>query len=130
MYRALTDDIEVRVEPSYLAERSEPESSRFFWAYVVEIANHKAIAVQLVSRHWIITDADGRREEVKGKGVVGEQPILAPGGTFRYVSGCPLTTPSGIMAGTYRMIDETGKGFDVAIPAFSLDSPTTRKVLN
>lgn len=130
MYSARTDDIEVKVEPSYLADRSEPASSRFFWAYAVEIANHMAVSVQLVSRHWIITDAQGRREEVKGQGVVGEQPILEPGGTFRYVSGCPLTTPSGFMAGSYRMIDETGRGFDVTIPTFSLDSPGQRKTLN
>ena len=116
MYKALTDDIEVRVEPSYLADRSEPASSRYFWAYAVEIANHKPVSVQLVSRHWVITDAAGRREEIRGQGVVGEQPILAPGTTFRYVSGCPLPTPSGIMAGTYRMVDETGRGFDVTIP--------------
>ena len=130
MYTALTEDIEVSVEPSYLADRSEPASSRYFWAYAVEIANHKAVSVQLVSRHWIITDGQGRREEVKGQGVVGEQPILEPGGTFRYVSGCPLTTSSGFMAGSYRMVDETGRGFDVTIPAFSLDSPEVRKTLN
>lgn len=130
MYSAQTDDIEVKVEPSYLADRSEPAHSRYFWAYSVEIANHKAISVQLVARHWVITDDRGRQEEVKGQGVVGEQPILEPGGTFRYVSGCPLTTPSGFMAGTYRMVDETGRGFDVTIPAFSLDSPQVRKTLN
>ena len=130
MYTATTDGIEVRVEPSYMADRSEPASSRYFWAYAVEIANHNAISVQLVARHWIITDADGRREVVRGQGVVGEQPVLEPGATFRYVSGCPLTTPSGIMAGSYRMVDETGRGFDVTIPAFSLDSPHARRVIN
>ena len=130
MYTAMSHDIEVRVEPSYLADRSEPENDRYFWAYAVEIANRKDVAVQLISRHWIITDGKGRREEVKGAGVVGEQPTLAPGAVFRYVSGCPLTTSSGIMAGSYRMVDEAGEGFDVTIPAFSLDCPSSPVTLN
>ena len=83
-----------------------------------------------MTRHWIITDGEGRREDVKGPGVVGEQPILRPGDAFRYTSGCPLATPSGIMVGTYRMVDEDGRSFDIEIPAFSLDSPFSRKVLN
>jgi ApaG protein len=130
MYAATTENIEVKVEPSYLAERSEPAASRYFWAYEIEIANKGAVSVQLLARHWIITDEAGRREDVRGAGVVGEQPVIAPGAAFHYVSGCPLTTPSGIMVGTYEMIDANGRRFDVAIPAFSLDSPRSKTVLN
>ena len=130
MYTALTREIRVTVLPDYLADRSEPARDRFFWSYAVEITNHGRSIVQLVARHWIITDAHGTREEVKGAGVVGEQPILRPGETFRYVSGCPLTTPSGIMTGSYRMVDENGQPFDVIIPPFSLDSPHAKRVLN
>ena len=130
MYKAVTHDIQVTVLPSYLADQSEPGENRYVWSYTIEIANLGEVSAQLVSRHWIITDGAGRREEVKGPGVVGEQPILRPGDAFRYTSGCPLTTPSGIMAGTYRMVDENGRSFDVEIPAFSLDSPFSRKVLN
>lgn len=130
MYKAVTQGIEVRVEPSYMADRSEPADSRYFWAYAVEISNGGDQTVRLLSRHWIITDGAGRREEVRGPGVVGEQPTLAPGETYRYVSGCPLATPSGFMAGSYGMVDEAGRRFDVAIPAFSLDAPDKPKVLN
>jgi ApaG protein len=130
MYKAVTHDIQVTVLPSYLADQSEPGENRYVWSYTIEIANLGVVSAQLVSRHWIITDGEGRREEVKGPGVVGEQPILRPGDAFRYTSGCPLTTPSGIMAGSYRMVDENGHSFDVEIPAFSLDSPFSRKVLN
>ena len=96
----------------------------------VEIANLGDRTVQLTHRHWRITDATGRREEVRGLGVVGEQPTLAPGETFHYASGCPLRTSSGVMVGSYRMVAEDGDVFDVDIPAFSLDSPQTRRVLN
>lgn len=130
MYRALTNGFQVTVLPAYLAEQSDPEESRYVWSYTIEIANLGAVTAQLMTRHWIITDAEGRREDVKGPGVVGEQPILRPGDAFRYTSGCPLTTPSGIMVGTYRMVDENGRAFDVEIPAFSLDLPFSRKVLN
>lgn len=130
MYKAVTNDIQVTVLPNYLADQSDPGESQYLWSYTIEIANLGATSAQLLSRHWIITDADGKREEVKGPGVVGEQPILRPGDAFRYTSGCPLSTPSGIMEGTYRMVDENGRSFDVAIPAFSLDSPFSRKVLN
>jgi ApaG protein len=130
MYRATTHAIEVHVQPSYLARRSEPANGRYLWAYAVEIANHGAVSVQLLTRHWIITDETGHREEVRGPGVIGEQPILGPGESFRYVSSCPLTTPSGIMAGTYQMIDENGHRFDVTIPTFSLDSPQSLGVPN
>lgn len=130
MYAAVTDDIQVTVLPQFVPERSDPAAERWFWAYTVEIANLGPRTVQLVSRHWQITDANGHTEEVRGAGVVGEQPILQPGKTFRYTSGCPLNTSSGIMAGTYRMVDEDGRAFDVTIPTFSLDSPSVRRVLN
>ena len=130
MYSLTTKDIEITVEPDYLPERSEPDEGRYFWAYTIEISNNGSRTAQLVSRHWLIVDANGRREEVRGAGVVGEQPILKPGETFRYTSGCPLTTPSGIMSGTYRMVDEEGRSFDVVIPTFSLDSPHMSRVVN
>ena len=130
MYSAVTEDIQVTVLPEFVPERSDAAADRWFWAYTVEIANLGRRTVQLVSRHWEITDANGRIEEVRGAGVVGEQPILQPGETFRYTSGCPLSTPSGIMAGSYRMVDEDGRSFDVTSPTFSLDSPAVRRVLN
>jgi ApaG protein len=130
MYSAISNNIKVTVRPRYLAERSEPDEDRYFWSYTIEIANDGDRTVQLTHRHWQITDANGRREEVRGPGVVGEQPKLKPGDAFSYTSGCPLRTPSGVMVGTYRMVDESGEAFDVAIPAFSLDSPHARRVLN
>jgi ApaG protein len=130
MYTAVTRDIQVTVLPEFVVERSDPEAGRFFWAYTIEIANLGRGTVQLVSRHWLITDGNGHREDVRGPGVVGEQPILNPGDTFRYTSGCPLTTPSGIMEGTYRMVDESGGSFDIEIPMFSLDSPFATRTLN
>lgn len=130
MYRAVTRNIQVTVLPEFLADRSDPSESQFVWAYTIEIANLGDIDVQLVSRHWRITDGEGRLDEVRGPGVVGEQPILKPGDSFRYTSGCPLRTPSGIMTGSYHMIDGNGAAFDIDIPAFSLDSPFARRVLN
>lgn len=130
MYTAVTQDIQVTVLPEFMPDRSEPDKSRYFWAYTVEIANLGHRVVQLIARHWIITDAEGRVEEVRGLGVVGEQPVLQPGESFRYTSGCPLATPSGIMAGSFQMSDESKTDFEVEIPAFSLDSPTDRRVLN
>jgi ApaG protein len=130
MYTAVSHQIKVTVRPKYLEEQSEPDESRYFWSYTIEIANVGDRIVQLTHRHWQITDANGRREEVRGPGVVGEQPKLKPGDAFSYTSGCPLKTPSGIMVGTYRMVDESGEAFDVAIPAFSLDSPHAKRMLN
>jgi ApaG protein len=130
MYTAVSHQIKVTVRPKYLEEQSEPDESRYFWSYTIEIANVGDRIVQLTHRHWQITDANGRREEVRGPGVVGEQPKLKPGDAFSYTSGCPLKTPSGIMVGTYRMVDESGTAFDVAIPAFSLDSPHVKRMLN
>ncbi len=130
MYEAVTQSIRVRVQPEYLEEESAPVDGRYVWAYTVDIINESTETVQLKTRHWRITDAAGRTEEVRGPGVVGETPVLEPGASFRYTSGCPLTTPSGIMVGSYQMTTEAGERFDVAIPAFSLDSPHGRRSVN
>jgi ApaG protein len=130
MYIAITNDIQVTALPDFLIERSDPAQDQYFWAYTIEIANLGRTRVQLVSRHWVIIDANGRREEVRGPGVVGEQPMLEPGETFRYASGCPLSTPSGIMQGSYRMVTAEGDSFDVEVPTFSLDSPLSNPTLN
>jgi len=130
MYSATTHDVRVTVRPEFSPERSAPDEGRYFWTYTIEITNMGAREVQLTHRHWRITDAHGRLEEVRGPGVVGEQPWLKPGESFRYTSGCPLTTPSGIMAGDYRMAGPAGQIFEVEIPAFSLDSPYARRTLN
>ncbi len=130
MFHAVTRDIVVTVEPTYLPNDSDPDENRFVWAYHVTIANRGGVGVQLLSREWLITDAHGLRREVSGRGVVGQQPTIPPGGSFEYTSGCPLTTPSGFMVGTYRMVSETGDVFDVDIPAFSLDTPDADRVLN
>lgn len=130
MYEAVTHDIRVRVTPQYLEEESSPEEGRYVWAYTIDILNEGSETVQLRTRHWRITDATGRTEEVRGPGVVGQTPVLEPGTSFRYTSGCPLTTPSGIMVGTYQMTTESGERIEVAIPAFSLDSPHAKRSLN
>jgi len=127
MYRASTRDIEVTVTPRFLEERSSPANNYYFWAYSIEIVNHGAETVQLVTRHWHITDAFGRSQDVRGPGVVGEQPVLEPGQSFEYTSGVPLPTPSGFMTGSYNMVNAAGERFDVQIPAFSLDSPTIER---
>jgi ApaG protein len=123
VYQALTRGILVRVAPSYLAGDSNPDESDYRWAYTVEIENHGEETVQLISRHWIITDAVNRVHEVVGEGVVGEQPVLRPREAFRYTSMCPLNTSSGAMRGTYRMMTDAGEPFDVDIPEFSLHLP-------
>lgn len=123
MYSAVTRSIRVTVKPVYLDEQSSPGDNHFVWAYHVRIENEGADVVQLRSRHWRITDSFGRVQEVRGAGVVGEQPVLKPGKAFEYTSGTPLPTPSGIMAGTYQMEMPDGSQFDIEIPAFSLDSP-------
>lgn len=130
MYRAVTRNIAVQVEPFYLEERSEPDENRYVWGYRVTIENNSDEFVQLLSRYWHITDATGRVEEVRGPGVVGDQPQLNPGDSYQYTSGCPLSTPSGIMTGRYTMRNEAGELFDIAIPAFSLDLPDARPRLN
>ncbi len=120
---AETDGVRVRVAVSYLADQSEPGRGRWFWAYHIRIENSGPVAVQLLTRHWTITDGRGTRHSVEGEGVVGEQPLIAPGGSYDYVSGCPLATPTGTMQGHYVMIDEDGRSFDVAIPKFELLAP-------
>ena len=130
MFTAVSHEIVVSVEPSYLPAESEPDEHRYVWSYRVVIANHGRRAVQLMTRFWEITDANGLRRTVTGPGVVGQQPIIEPGEAFEYSSGCPLTTPSGIMAGSYRMVDDQGVTLDVAIPAFSLDVPDPKRLLN
>ncbi|TAJ97591.1 MAG: Co2+/Mg2+ efflux protein ApaG [Reyranella sp.] len=130
MYKATTRAIQVTVEPQYLPDQSEPEKSQYVWAYTVRIRNGGDVAVQLRSRHWKITDGLGRLQEVKGPGVVGKTPLLRPGEVFEYTSGTPLSTPSGIMGGTYQMVDEAGVKFDIEIPTFSLDAPTAQRSLN
>lgn len=125
-YVAETHGIVVRVRPSYLAGQSDPEGGRWVWAYQVEIESRRPDVVQLMTRRWTITDALGRVEEVRGPGVVGEQPVLGPGGRHVYASGCPLGTSSGTMAGAYYFVDGAGRTFEVEIPAFSLDTPQAR----
>ena len=129
-YTATTRDINVSVRPIFLEDQSSPPDNHYVWAYRVRIENRGAATVQLRNRHWVITDAQGRTQEVRGAGVVGEQPVLRPGETFEYTSGTPLPTPSGIMEGSYQMELEGGECFDVRIPAFSLDSPHQTMRLN
>jgi ApaG protein len=130
MYRAVTRDIEVTVEPNFLPEKSSAEDGQFFWSYTVIITNSGEETVQLKTRQWIITDAAGRQQRVRGDGVVGEQPMLAPGERFEYTSGVPLATASGFMAGSYEMENQAGERFEIEVPAFSLDSPGGKRVLN
>tara|TARA_R110000868_G_scaffold102639_5_gene282693 strand:+ start:1688 stop:2080 length:393 start_codon:yes stop_codon:yes gene_type:complete len=130
MYEKVTRNICVSVRPFYLEEQSAPEEDRFVWAYRVNIENRGEDTVQLLQRHWRITDKFGRLQEVNGPGVVGEQPVLKPGESFEYTSGCPLETPSGIMAGSYEMGTTGGETFNIEIPAFSLDSPYDTAAIN
>ena len=124
MYQATTRAIQVTVRPQYLPDKSDPSNWQFVWAYFVRIENKGDVAVQLLSRHWKITDAMGRTQEVKGPGVVGKTPLLQPGEVFEYNSATPLSTPSGFMGGTYQMVSESGDNFDIEIPTFSLDLPS------
>jgi ApaG protein len=121
--QAETRGIVVRVSASYLPEQSDPQRGRWFWAYHIRIENGGGYTVQLLTRHWIITDGRGARHTVEGEGVVGEQPVIEPGASFDYVSGCPLSTPTGNMQGSYHMIGEDGTAFDVTIPKFALLAP-------
>jgi ApaG protein len=130
MYSAVTRNIEVQVRPFYLEDRSDPSENRYVWGYQITIDNQSDDFVQLLSRYWHITDGTGRVEEVRGPGVVGDQPELNPGDSYQYTSGCPLSTPSGIMVGHYTMRNKRGETFDIAIPAFSLDLPGTRRTVN
>ena len=122
-FEAETAGVRVAVQSYFLEEQSEPDESRYVWAYRIKITNESSVTVQLLNRHWIITDANGTTQEVKGEGVIGEQPVIATGQWFVYTSGSPLSTPSGFMRGTYEMQDENGDHFFVEIPTFSLDSP-------
>ena len=122
--------IKVEPSPQFLAEQSDPENHRYLFAYTITIVNVGDVAAQLVSRHWIITDANNEVQEVRGLGVVGKQPLLQPGESFQYTSGCPLTTPSGMMVGSYHMLGSDGHAFAIDIPAFSLDSPHERPTFN
>ncbi len=130
MYSATTRAIQVTVKPQYLPDQSDPAKSQFVWAYQVRIENKGEETVQLRSRHWMITDGMGRRQDVKGPGVVGKTPRLKPGEVFEYTSGTPLSTPSGFMGGSYQMVSESGENFDIEIPTFSLDTPGAARQLN
>ena len=122
-HSATTTDVTVRVSVSFLPEQSEPGKGRWFWAYHVRIENGGSQSVQLISREWVIVDGRGGRHEVMGEGVVGEQPVIEPGASFDYVSGCPLGTPSGFMEGRYHMVGQEGRSFAVTIPRFPLTAP-------
>jgi ApaG protein len=130
MYRAVTRQIEVTVEPNFLPDRSSAEQCKYFWSYTIVITNTSEETVQLRERYWIITDSSGRQQHIRGEGVVGEQPVLAPGERFEYTSGVPLSTASGFMAGRYQMVSESGERFEIEVPTFSLDSPDIKRVLN
>jgi len=122
-YEEITRDIKIAVEPDFLDDQSDPEESRYLWSYHVTIENKSELSVQLLSRYWRITDARGRVREIRGDGVIGEQPVIAPGRSFEYTSGAPLETASGFMTGTYRMLASSGESFEVGIPMFALESP-------
>jgi ApaG protein len=130
MYNAVTRGISVTVTPRFMPEESSPEDGRYFFAYTVEIINTGLERVQLRARYWRIVDGNGNLQEVRGAGVVGKQPVLGPGESFHYTSGCPLPTPDGTMEGAYDMVTATGETFQAAIPAFSLDSPHVKRVVH
>ncbi|HAQ34432.1 MAG: Co2+/Mg2+ efflux protein ApaG [Maricaulis sp.] len=130
MYECETEGVMIRVEPDFLDDESDPDEGRYVWAYTIEIENRGERTLQLIAREWEITDSQGRIEIVRGDGVVGEQPVLRPGETFRYTSGAPLATSSGFMCGNYQMRREDGTRFDARIPAFSLDTPYDRSALH
>jgi ApaG protein len=122
-HAARTRDVTIRVSVSFFAEQSEPTKGRWFWTYHIRIENDGREAVQLISRHWKISDGRGARHEVRGEGVVGEQPVIEPGSSYDYVSGCPLHTPTGTMEGSFHMVAADGSSFDAAIPRFPLVGP-------
>ncbi len=130
MYRTVSHGIEVKVTPRFLPDRSSPDNGYFFWAYTITLTNLGHETVQLKTRHWRITDALGRLQEVRGAGVIGKEPVLRPGEDFEYTSGVPLPTSSGFMNGTYGMVTEAGEPFDIDIPAFSLDIPQGGRTIN
>ena len=130
MFSKTTNNISISVQPYYLEEHSEPDEHHFVWAYQVTINNLGQQTVQLKNRYWKITDSNGTKKEVKGAGVIGEQPILHPGEKYEYTSGAPLSTPSGFMEGHYEMETTDGNKFDASIPLFSLDSPYSSNQIN
>lgn len=119
------NDIHIEVESNYIEEQSEPDSERFVFAYTVKIKNNSPVATRLLSRHWIVTDANYKQQEVAGEGVVGQQPYLLPGQSFQYTSAAMLETPVGSMHGSYQMVDDDGHIFDAPIPAFNLSMPNS-----
>ena len=130
MYSETTKEITISVDTTFVEDQSEPDDFHFVWAYHIRIENEGPETVQLLRRHWHITDSQGRVHEVRGEGVVGEQPVLEPGEVFEYTSGTPLSTPSGFMVGSYQMVNGEGNQFSVSIPAFSLDSPHDISLVN
>ncbi len=130
MYERVTRSIKVIVQPQFLEGQSRPDDGHFVWAYTITVENHGRETVTLKTRHWKITDANGKVQEVREAGVVGETPALKPGDSFTYTSGCPLKTPSGFMSGAYQMQTDEGELFNVQIPPFSLDSPHDKHAIN
>lgn len=130
MYERVTRSIKVIVRPQYLEGQSKPDEGHFVWAYNITVENHGRETVTLRTRYWKITDGMGKVQEVRGAGVVGEEPTLKPGDSFQYTSGCPLKTPSGFMAGAYQMQTAAGEMFNVEVPPFSLDSPHMKRSIN
>lgn len=130
MYQQETQGVLIQVRPNFLDEESDPDANRFFWSYTVVIENRGAESVQLLEREWRITDARNRTEIIRGAGVVGEQPVIEPGGRFEYTSGAPLPTASGFMSGAYTMVRRSGERFDAHVPAFALDSPFNTMTLH
>lgn len=131
MYEQETAGLVVRVDPQFMPDESAPDENRYVWSYTIEIENRSPGSVQLVSRFWRITDENGHTQEVRGPGVIGQQPVIEPGKSFRYTSAAPLAAPSGVMLGAYSMQRvENGEAFDIAVPAFALDSPHQARMLN
>ena len=129
-YELETRRIRVSVRPAYLVDQSDPEDDRYVWSYTVTIENRGPEPVQLLSRYWNIIDGQGRIQEVRGAGVVGAQPVIAPGESFQYTSGCPLETASGTMSGRYQMMSASGESFEAEIPPFLLESPYERRQIH
>ncbi len=130
MYEQETAGMIVRVDPQFLPQESRPADSRYVWAYTIEIENRRPDPVQLISRFWRITDENGTTQEVRGDGVIGQQPVIEPGESFTYTSAAPLAAPSGVMMGAYSMQRQNGEAFDINVPLFALDSPNNSRRVN
>lgn len=130
MYEQETAGMIVRVDPQFLPQESRPADSRYVWAYTIEIENRRPDPVQLISRFWRITDENGATQEVRGEGVIGQQPMIEPGASFKYTSAAPLAAPSGVMMGAYSMQRENGEAFDIDVPLFALESPNNSRRAN